>query len=174
MKKLKQKIIKLKEKFTNNQVNNKLTHKDYKKQLLFLALLGAGIVFPQVLIASLTIGLGYLVFKNIYPILKNWKSKFSNFITKKINKVKTKKIQDKKSNNINAKKSIKSVIKNFKLISFDRFKEKLIVKRDVNGHRIVDGSYRIKGKKIIDNKTYIKFQSFENCETKEKIYIKTK
>lgn len=75
------------------------------------------------------------------------------------------------------KKSIRSIIKNFKLLSADKFKFNLKVKRDINGCKIVNGSYRIKGNNIIDNK--INLYTLEpvvdnEMQESQKTYVKTK
>lgn len=75
------------------------------------------------------------------------------------------------------KKYIPNFIKNFKLLSTDKFKSNLKVKRDINGCKIVNGSYRIKGNKIIDNKIDLyTFEPIIENETQylHKTYVKTK
>ena len=63
------------------------------------------------------------------------------------------------------------------MLSTDKFNFNLKIKKDVNGCKIVDGSYRIKGNKIIDNK--INLYTFEPIADNEnthshKTYVKTK
>lgn len=131
----------------------------------------------------------YIVTKGIIPGIKKLGSQLVKFAKKQYNKIKKiekeKKLSLFKSRKKNIEKEekkemkkIPNVIKNFKLLSYDKFKFNLKVKKDVNGCKIVNGSYRITGKDIIDSKTNFKYIKSNN-ETKthedvKKTYVKTR
>lgn len=174
----------------------------------FILLFAVGIffeTFSKVLgLIIVLISILYAVVKGIIPTIIKHIPKFIKFIKNSVQKKKEKKKQKKKNKflkfkkkkekeikeeektenkneviaNENDKKPVNNVIKNLKLISFDKFKSKLKVKKDVNGYKIINGSYRIVGNKIIDNKFNL-YTLEPNIENKteysnQKTYKKTK